>query len=350
MTMPAPGDEPSVSLAPAQTGLTGSRTDYADPLYVLMAAVGIILLIACANAGLMLARSASRRKEMAVRLALGAGRSRIVRQLLTESVTLSVLGGALGIFFAYWGARTIVSFVSSNQTRPLGFAMGVDLRMLAFTAAISLFTGILFGIAPAFRGARVDFTPALKDASGISPSIARDRGRWFSAGNVLVVAQVALAMVVLVGAGLLVRTLQNLRSIDDRLLFQERLIARLSTFFGLLALVLACIGLYGLLSHEVSRRTREIGIRMALGAQAGDVLRLVVNQGLALAIIGVAVGTGVALAATRYLTSMLYNVRANDPLTIAAVAALLALVAFAACYIPARRATRVDPMIALRYE
>jgi ABC-type antimicrobial peptide transport system permease subunit len=136
----------------------------------------------------------------------------------------------------------------------------------------------------------------------------------------------------------------------DRLLFQERLVARLSAFFGLLALLLACIGLYGLLSYEVARRTREIGIRMALGAQMGDVLQLVVKQGIALAVVGAAVGVAVALGVTRYLTSMLYDVRANDPVTIVAVSVLLALVALAACYIPARRATRVDPIIALRYE
>ena len=578
-TFSKPADEPAVTLVSAQTGLSGSRRQYANPLYVLMLAVGIILMIACANvAGLMLARSAARRKEMAVRLALGAGRTRIVRQLLTESVMLSVVGGVLGIFFAYWGAHAIVSFVSSNQTRSLGFAAGVDLRVLGFTVAVSLLTGILFGIAPAFRSARVDLTPALKEGFGVSPSIAHVGGRWISAGNALVVAQVALAIVVLVGAGLLVRTLENLRSIDvgfdshnvvifnidptlagykdtqvdsfyrdlqgrlsetpgvksvsysslpllsgslmmtsfhwpgtpqdrhsdanmlnvgpdffntmqipflggrgfnasdyalaasnegstptaaptpvivnqafvakylgkenplgkhfgesagddessksagyeivgvvrdakynslrqdisptmyapqsgsgatfevrtaadpqallpairrvvaqlnenmplfqvttesqqiDRLLFQERLVARLSAFFGLLALVLACIGLYGLLSYEVSRRTREIGIRMALGAQERDVLRLVVKQGLALAVVGAVVGIGVALGVTRYLTSMLYGVHANDPVTIGVVAVLLALVALAACYIPARRATRVDPMVALRYE
>jgi predicted permease len=578
-TFSKPADEPAVTLVSAQTGLSGSRRQYANPLYVLMLAVGIILMIACANvAGLMLARSAARRKEMAVRLALGAGRTRIVRQLLTESVMLSVIGGVLGIFFAYWGAHAIVSFVSSNQTRALGFAAGVDMRVLGFTVAVSLITGILFGIAPAFRSARVDLTPTLKEGFGVSPSIAHAGGRWISAGNALVVAQVALAIVVLVGAGLLVRTLENLRSIDvgfdshnvvifnidptlagykdtqidsfyrdlqgrlsetpgvqsvsysslpllsgnlmvtsfrwpgapqdresnanmlnvgpdffttmqipflggrgfnasdyalaasnegptpteaptpvivnqafvakyldrenpmgkrfgesaandegpksagyeiigvvrdakynslrqeisptmyapqsgsgatfevrtaadpqallpairrvvaqlnenlplfqvttesqqiDRLLFQERLVARLSAFFGLLALVLACIGLYGLLSYEVSRRTREIGIRMALGAQEGDVLRLVVKQGFALAVVGAAVGIGVALGVTRYLTSMLYGVHANDPVTIGAVAVLLGLVALAACYIPARRATRVDPMVALRYE
>jgi len=136
----------------------------------------------------------------------------------------------------------------------------------------------------------------------------------------------------------------------DRLLFQERLVARLSGFFGLLALVLACVGLYGLLSYEVSRRTREIGIRMALGAPSESVLKLVLRQGIVLAIVGAALGISVALGVTRYLSSMLYEVHPNDPLTIIAVAVLLTLVALTACYIPARRAMRVDPMVALRYE
>jgi predicted permease len=578
-TLSTAADNPEITLVPAQSGLTGTRTRYSNPLYVLMLAVGIILLIACANvAGLMLARASARQKEMAVRLALGAGRARIVRQLFTESIMLSVLGGALGVFFAYWGAHAILSFVSSNQPRPLGFATGVDLRVLGFTVAISLLTGILFGIAPTFRGARVDLTPALKEGEGSSASSARARGKWFSIGNALVVAQVALAIVVLVGAGLLVRTLANLRNVDvgfdshnilifgidptligykgpqadslyrdlqgrlsetpgvksasysmmpllssglmitsfhwpgtpqdqeseadmlgigpnffetmhipfligrgftasdfklsvandgmsptsaptpvivnksfvdkylgkenplgkrfgqadasvdgpasagyeivgvvrdakyndlrreihammympqrfggatfelrtaadpqailpairevvsqvntnlplydvkteseqiDRLLFQERLVARLSSFFGLLALVLACVGLYGLLSYEISRRTREIGIRMTLGAHQGNVLKLVLRQGIMLALVGAALGIGVALGVTRYLTSMLYDVHANDPLTLIAVAVLLVLVALAACYVPARRATRVDPMIALRHE
>src|SRR5260370_42201635 len=136
-----------------------------------MLADGIVLLIACAVvAGLVVARAARRRKDMAVRPALGAGRGRVVRRLLTEGVMLSVLGGALGILFAYWGAHAIVSFVSSNQSRPLGFAVGVDLRVLGFTVAISLLTGILFGIAPTFRSARVDLTPALKEGERSSAS------------------------------------------------------------------------------------------------------------------------------------------------------------------------------------
>jgi predicted permease len=581
-TLSKPDDNPSITLEPAQNGLTGYRTRYANPLYVLMVAVGIILLIACANvAGLMLARSAARRKEMAVRLALGAGGKRIVRQLLTESVMLSALGGVLGIAFAYWSAHTIVSFVSRNQPRPMAVESVIDWRVLVFTLGVSVLTGVFFGIAPAFRSVRVDLTPELKEGEGASSSGAHAGRSWLSAGNLLVVSQVALAVVVLVGAGLVVRTLRNLRSVDagfdshnlvifdldashagyqdaqiaslyrdlqgrlaetpgvksasysempllsgnllrtmfhwpgtpedrmseanmlsvgpdffgtmhipllegrgfnttdyalvanaspaspptaavsvivnqafvgkyvgkdnplgkqfgessanqfgpanpgwvivgvvrdakysdlrqdifptmyvpqsgfgfgtvtyelrtaadpqallpairkavaqlnpnlplfdirteseqiDRLLFQERLVARLSTFFGVLALLLACIGLYGMLSYEVARRTREIGIRMALGAQVGDILRLVVKQGAGLALAGALVGLGVALGVTRYLTSMLYDVRANDPLTLVAVGVLLGAVVLAACYIPARRAALVDPVIALRHE
>jgi predicted permease len=575
---PNVNDNPQLTLLPAQSGLRGRRGQYADPLYVLMLAVGIILLIACANiAGLLLARASARQQEMSVRLALGAGRARVVRQLLTESVVLALLGGMLGILFAYWGASAIISFVSSNQSRPLGFAIGVDPRVLGFTLATSLLTGILFGIAPAFRSARTDLNTSLKEG-GSSGSLRHTGGRWFGMGNALVVAQVALAIVVLVGAGLLVRTLANLRSVDtgfdshnilifgidpqltgykaeqidsfyrdlqgrlsetpgvsgasysmlpplssglmmtgfhwpgtpqdqeseadaldvgpgffetmhiplvagrklsasdygvsasnsgttpasaptpvivnqafvakylgkenplgklfgqtegdanspaspgyeivgvvgdakysdlrreihatiyspqtrggasfevrtaadpqailpairkvvagmssnlplydvktesqqiDRLLFQERLIARLSGFFALLAMVLACLGLYGLLSYEVSRRTREIGIRMALGAPTGGVLRLVFRQGIVLTILGAIVGVCVSLEVMRYLKAMLYNVDARDPVTIVVVAVLLVLAALAACYIPARRAMRVDPMVALRYE
>jgi predicted permease len=568
------GDNPEVTLAPAQTGLTGDRGLYANPLYVLMLTVGIILLIACANvAGLMLARAAARQKEMALRVALGAGRPRIVRQLLTESVTLSVLGGILGVLFAYWVAHAIISFVSSNQ--PVAFAIGVDTRVLGFTITVSLLTGILFGIAPTFCCIRIDLTLALKEGERSSKSSGFAGGKWFSIGNGLVVGQVVLAMIVLAGAGLLVRTLANLRGVDigfdahnilsfgvdptilgykgpqldslyrdlqgrlaetpgvrsvsysfypllsnaldntfihlpgsrqdegsevdllcvgpdffstmrvpflagrdfnssdfelsvagpranppdapkpvivnqqfvdkfpgrenplgkrfgesgasaqspgyeivgvvrdtkfynlqreirptmydprssvgaffevrtaadpqamlpavrnavaqvdvylplfevtteseqiDRLLFRERLVAWLSGFFSLLALALACIGLYGLLAYEVSRRTREIGIRMALGADRGNVLKLVVRQGFKLTLLGVGIGIAGALALTRFLSSLLYGVKPADPVTFIAVALLLATVALVASYIPARRAASVDPMVALRYE
>ena len=587
-------DEPSVSLLPMQTGLVGVRGRYSQPLYVLMWAVSIVLVIACANvAGLLLARATSRQKEIAIRLALGAGRARIIRQLLTESVLLSLLGGALGIAMATWLSHAIVSFVTGSSLRPVGITAQLDLRVLAFSAAISLLTGILFGLTPALRGIRVNLTPALKEGAGNLSHAAHPGAKWFSIGNGLVVVQVALTIVVLAGAGLLVRTLQNLRTLDpgfdrsntllftlnptvsgykgvrvdtlyrdlttrlaalpgvtsvsfseipllsgslsststtlvrpgtsekttididwfpvganffqtvripfvagrdfspqdftdaavrgaarraanspstpaapsapravivneafvrkylgaanplgfmfgqetapdengkqtsdpgmqiigvvrdakynslrreinpitysassgnggsfelrtaanpetlaptvrsvvnqtdpnlpifdlitqtrqiDQLLFQERFIARLSSFFGVLALILACVGLYGLLSYEVTQRSREIGIRMALGAQQRNVLGIFVGRGIALTLAGAIVGTGVAIGVMKFIGSFLYDVKPRDPLTQIAVTSLLLIIALAACYIPARRASHVDPLKALRYE
>ena len=559
-------DAPRLNLIPASQGITGLRERFSNPLTILMIAVGIVLLIACSNvAGLTLARSATRQRELAVRIGLGAGRARVARQLLTESVLLSVAGGAAGIFLAYFSVRSLVAFMSRGGHWPSHLSVQLDLRVLIFTAVVSLFTGILFGLAPAFRGVRVDLTPALKESATAFTGGA-SRGRWLNLGGGLVVAQVALSILVLVGAGLLIRTLENLKSVDpgfdtgnvllfgidptlngytdtrtrslyaelqerlealpavrsvsysfdpllsgnlwatsfriegetqnsqdmadglsvgpkffetlgipllagrtltpadftsvsnaklypvvinkaferrffknqnplgrrisgledkgasyevigivgdakyqslsseiaptiyvpqksdgttfairtaaepaaiipavrnivtqlddnlpifdiqtqsemiDQSLFQERLIARLGSFFGGLSLLLACVGLYGLLSYEVTRRTREIGLRMALGAEPLDVLRLVVGHGLVLSVVGALLGIVAAIGLTRYLASFLYGVRPTDPLTFSAVAMLLAFVALAACYIPARRAMKTDPMVALRYE
>ena len=551
-------DDPRISLAPVQKGLIGNRWQYEKPFYILMAAVGIVLLIACSNvSGLMLARTASRQREIAVRLALGGGRARIIRQLLTESLLLSAASGALGIFFAYW------SLAALRSTDWLGsvhdFAVQPDARLLLFTVLVCVLAGILPGLGPALRGTRVDLTPALKENSPAIPAFSQ-RGLRFRLGNALVITQVTLSVLVLAGAALLVRTLANLKSINpgfdtrnlllaeidlkeneyspeqaqnlyreiqsrfgslpgvsnvsysssvllsgslwsgnkrlegtkgipqmnflavgphffdtmripllagraftpadfgskhkvvvvnqalarrylegrsplglhlgggskddpgeeiigvvgdakyndlraaieptaymplqggrasfelrtaaspealipaarniiheldshvpppvfttqtkqvDSSLFRERLVAHLSSLFALLALALACLGLYGLLSYEVARRTREIGIRTAMGAQQRDVLRLVVGQGIALVLVGAVAGMAGALGLTRYLQSLLYGVRPTDPATFVSVAFLLTLVSLAACYIPARRATKVDPMVALRYE
>jgi predicted permease len=576
-----PGDAPAITLVPAQSGLTGARRQFTQPLTIMMLAVGVILLIACANiGGLQLARAISREKEMALRIALGGGQGRILRQLLTESLLVATLGGVAGLAFSWIGARVILAMVAGTSTRPTGLTGDVDIRVLLFTAGISLLSGILFGLAPATRGMRLDLNRSLRDGSGNAAS--RGRWRFISLGQSLAVAQIALCVVILTGAGLLVRTLQNLRSVDpgfdtsnvllfrvnptligykpaavdalnrqlqsrlgalpgvtgvsfamtallndslsstifehpnrpganadsnwlpvgtgyfdtmrahllagrdftpadfvaaaastpavpggslpanarptpvivnqafvkqyfagisplgrnfnykhtpdepdgpgfvvigvvsdikynslreavapttyspsigrgvtfavrtatsptalasavretvrqtepnlpvidmstqaetiDRLLAQERIIAQLAGFIGLLALLLACTGLFGLLSHEVGTRTREIGIRMALGARRPDVLRLVLRMGLLVAAFGLALGAAAAFGVTRYLASILFDVQPADPVTFLAVGALLLCVALLACYLPARRAATVDPLKALRAE
>src|SRR5690348_8747426 len=208
-------DAPALTLLPAQAGLNGETSQIAPALYVTMMIVAFILLIACANvAGLTLARSAARQKEMAVRLALGAGRPRIMRQLLTESVLLSLVGGALGVLLAVWGVDAIFKLLSNSPGNPLLPIVAPDWRVLTFTIAITFATGILFGLAPALRGSRVDLTPSLKESASSLPGTPAHTGRRFRLGDTLVVAQVALSIVVLIGAGLLVRTLHNLHSIN----------------------------------------------------------------------------------------------------------------------------------------
>ena len=207
-------DEPQLALLPAQKGLVGFRQFYDKPIYILTVAVGIVLLIACANiAALLLARATAREKEMAVRLALGAGRARIIRQLLTESLLLSSAGAALGIVLADWSAQALAAFISKNAYSTLFIDTRPDARILAFTLGIALLTGILFGIAPAFRGSRINVAPVLKE-SAASSDATKVPGRRFSLRSALIVAQVALSVIVLTGAGLLVRTLANLRNID----------------------------------------------------------------------------------------------------------------------------------------
>jgi macrolide transport system ATP-binding/permease protein len=532
---------------------------------VALGAVGLILLIACANvANLLLARSAARRREIGIRLALGASRGRVIRQLLTESVLLSVVAGGAGLLLAFWATDLMGSLIPAlPYTIVLDFTP--DTGALLFTLGVSLLTGVVFGLAPAWQASSPDIVPVLKNES-----VALQTGaRRLTLRNALVVVQVALSLVVLVVGGLLVKSFWRAQSIDpgfqterglalsvnpgllgyseeqgrnfirqlvervealpgverasvarylplgdsssstgpvvadgqpapaageglsvlyntvspgnfdtlqtplvagrdfndgdsasgrsvviinhvlaERLwpgepavgkilrlggpegrpreviavaktgryrtlgetprpfmwfnvnqsydssmmllvrtsgdpqplvkavrgevqaldsrlpvygvrtfrehmswaLWGTQLAATLSLAVGLLALFLAATGLYGVMAYTVSRRTREIGIRMALGAQARDVLRLIAGQGMALACLGVAVGLLAAFAVTRLIESILFGVSSTDPFTFAAISLLLASVAFLACYVPARRATKVDPMEALRYE
>jgi len=594
-----PKDYPRLSLISGSQGEMNSRAYYAPSLYLLLGVVGMVLLIACANvANLLLARASARQKEIGVRLALGASRWRLMRQLLTESVLLAVVGGALGLVFAFWIKNGLLAV---SDWGPKALEPKLDWRVLLFTLGLSLLTGIIFGLAPAWRATKVDLTPTLKD-SGHSSSLASRS--LLSRG--LVVMQVALSLLLLVGAGLFVRTLLNLYRVDpgfntkNLLLFSvspgligykgerliqlyarlterletlpgapkvtfanvtllaqstsssgvylrsaltaqpdangnikttgnsnvlygrynlletleiplvagrtfnkqdhelapkvavvnqtfankfltgesldddrpkvavvnqtfankffpgespvgkrftfdpkkpdeieiiglardakyatqreetrpttylpwrqtpatmsfgnffirstgdptaliaavrqavrevdenlpltnvktqseranetlqlERLFAKLVTLFGLLAQQLASIGLFGVLAYSVAQRTHEIGIRLALGASQTDVLKMIVKQGMALALIGIVLGLGGAYVLTKYLESwiqlskMLYGVKPTDPLIYGVIAVSLTVVALIACYFPARRATKVDPMIALRNE
>lgn len=560
---PAPRDVPRLRGGSGSQGMTELRRDYSQPLTILMAIVGFVLLIACANvANLLLARAATREKEIAVRLAIGASRWRLVRQLLTESVLLAMLGGAAGVLFAYWGKDMLLTLRPWGGGE-LGVDLKIDLRVLAFTIAVSVATGLLFGLAPALRATKVDLTTGLKDnarsVTGGTRSILTKS---------LIIVQVSMSLVLLIGAGLFVRTLRNLENVDigfnrenlllfnvepglngydrtrmaqlyrrmterleaipgvrsatvslipllsrqartqgivvqgytpqpgveddakvnlvgehffetlqipillgrglrpnddesapkvavvnqtlarkyfadespigrrfgfggpetagqieivgvagdakytdirseieptifrpylqaipsfatfivrtstsasaaaasvreamhevdnnlplfgvktqsqqaDTSLTQERLFATLSSFFGVLALLLACIGLYGVMSYGVARRTNEIGIRMALGASASRVRRMVMRETMLVVGVGVVIGLGVALGTTRLIKSMLFGLAATDALTIGFAVVLMIAVAGVAGYLPARRASKVDPMVALRYE
>jgi predicted permease len=479
--------ESKIVLVPGGSGLSHLRRQFSGALYILMAVVGLVLLIACANvANLLLARAAARQREIALRMAIGAGRARVIRQLLVESLILSGLGGALGIGIAYWASALLVRFLSVGG--PLvRLDLSPDWRILGFTAAVSIGTGVLFGLAPAIRGAGLDLAPVLKQGGrGASPPQRFARA--------LSVAQVALSLVLLIGAGLLARTLSNLDSIDrgfprdrvytvglaprgsdqkngpngprlnriyldllervrtipgvasaslageppwmrgygrpyriedgrqfiahqnqiypgyfatlgsaiiqgrdfvpvdmaegaplvaivnetlarrvfpnesplgkrivsfvvrtlatqiDAVLMRERLLALLSSVFGGLALLLAAIGLYGVVAYSVNRRSQEIGVRMALGARPRSVLGLVLGETLALTALGIACGLPAALASTRLLAGFLYGVHPADPAVLLASIGFLAATSAIAGWIPALRAARIDPVVALRDE
>jgi len=555
-----------ISLEAGDRGRSQFRETFSAPLLVLMAMVGLVLLIACANvANLLVARAASRQKEMAIRLALGAGRWRIVRQLLVESVTLAVLGGALGMLVAAWTGSFLIGFLPYEGALRT-FSSDPDARVMAFSLALSLATGLLFGLVPALQATRSTVAGTLKDqASNVSAGSAHVRFR-----KALVVAQVTFSLLLLIGAGLFARSLYNLKSLypgfdsanlmtfsvdpslngysdqrsrefferlagalasapgiqsvtmselgllkgndtisttsaegynakenentnlnynwigpayfstlhvpllagrefterdragapktaiineqtaryffghanplgrhlgrgrgpktkfdmeivgvvknsrdtelrgeiprfvflpypqDEHLtqmtvfirtprdpaavtallrnktqmldpnmplfevksmkqqvdesLFTDRIIAILSTFFGLLATLLAAVGLYGVMAYTVARRTREIGVRMALGAGRAEVLWMVLREVVILAAAGIAIALPAAYGLSRLVRSQLFGIGAADPAVMAVAVVLLGGVALLAGYLPALRATRIDPMVALRYE
>ena len=547
----------------AAKGLTsGLRSQFARPLYVLAGIVGLILLVTCVNlANLMLARAAARSHEMSVRVAIGASRWSLTRQVLSESLSLSLAGALLGLAFAFWGSRLLVALMTLGSLFPVTLDVSPDLRVLSLTASVAILTGILFGVAPAWRSSREDPATVLQqDARSLSSGTGK-------LSKALIISQVALSLVLLLGAGLLTRSFEKLRSIDlgfqkeslleitlypkpggyqnldlnsyhkqllarisslpgvgsvsfgdatipspqgwhdtvspmtadsstgarllanaaevsptffrtlgipllrgrdfteaddqhhprvavvnsnlaERLfpngdaigktirfgfmpeyenieivgiarnarifdirdattpviflssfqyphewggllvrtkeapealaktighdveslgreyvprsrtveqvislqLVEERVTAMLSGFFATLALLLASIGLYGLMSYAVTCRTREIGIRVAVGAQRKNVLWIVLRETLALTSVGVVIGILCALAASRLFASMLFGLSPNDLPTIGGVSLLLLIVALLAGYLPARRASAIDPMVALRTE
>jgi macrolide transport system ATP-binding/permease protein len=560
-------DLPVLLLREGAGGLDSLRRRYSEPLYVILTLVGLILAIACANiANLLLARSAARSREMAVRLSLGAGRMRVVRQLLTESVTLALAGGALGVLFAIWGIEFLTALMANGEDN---FTLHADLNwhVLGVTLGLSLLTGLLFGLAPAVQAVRIDLTPALKSARSSAPRAAFGRGwRRIGLSRILVASQVAISVVLLVAAGLFVHTLSNLQSIDlgfnreNVLLFSvnakqagyrdqalarfygdlqqklgaipgvrgvslsdialvsgsmssydftipgrppagemdtailrigpsffatmqipilmgraidradqssaapvavvseifarkffagenpigrkfvfeantqpieivgvaktarynslkmdtppvaylpygqnlrplggmyyevraagdplalagairktvraandripvtdlrtqeatigqtiqpERIFAKLCSAFAILALLIAAVGLYGTMAYSVARRTGEIGIRMALGAKSGSVVWLVMREVLIVTAAGLAIGLLAAYSASHLVQSFLFGMTPKDPLTMGVAAGVLIAAAIAAGYGPARRASRISPMTALRQE
>ncbi len=391
------------------------RAEYASTAALLLATVGLVLLTACANlSGLLLARGVKRRREIAIRLALGAGRSRLIRQVLTESLVLALLGGAGGLIVAGWTSDLLSAFYGASPGGGrVNFTMQLDGVLLAITLLLSLVTALMIGIIPAWQASRPELLPVLK-SEGLPGGATGSRLR-----DALIVFQVALAVVLVVGAALLMRSVRHvyrgpgfdveriaLLRLRPGLVgydatraraFQQEVIRRVEALPGVVSASPAqfpplpgwgptsqvwlpgqptpapdaglqanfnqvgtgyfkTLGAPLIAGREFDDRDQQsalptiIAIRVALGATQGSVARLVVSHGAVLAGVGGALGVAGALAASQALRSLLYGVQPYDPLTLLLVPAFLVAVALAASYLPARRASRVDPLVALRFD
>jgi ABC-type lipoprotein release transport system permease subunit len=291
-------------------------------LLVLSAAGGLVLLIACANVtGLLLANALAREKEMAIRVALGAGRRRIVQQLLTESVLISRCGGALGLLIGYFGLQLLQAIIPA-QAIPTSAVIEIDLTILFFTLAVSLLSAFIFGLWPALHTLRSN----LQQTSLIRREVlALDKDQP-------------------------IYDVFTMNELIIRAVAARRFAMWMLVIFAGLALTLATVGIYSMISYKVAQNRRELGIRVALGGQRRDILKLVVGHGMVLTITGILLGLGISYAISRLVSGLLYGVSATDAITFASVALILTGVALLACYLPARRATKVDPITALKCE
>ena len=341
-------------LAPFSKGFSPLRRRYSRPLLMLMVVVGLVLLIACANVGnLLLARASGRQREAALRLAVGSSRWRLVRQHLTESLMLALLGGVVGLLTARWallaGSRWITEATIEGSSAESDVDQGIEVMMVTPNYFDTLGAPVVLGrsLEPTDREstprvAVVNEAFARHFFSGQSPLGKRFGTDGEESSRDIEIVGVAKDLPIL-----------EVRTMTDQIarsLRTEKLVSQLTGFFGLLALLLASIGIYGIMAYAVAQRTNEIGIRMALGAERFHVVWMVLKDTLVLVGLGMAAGVAAAIASTRLVTSMLYGLAATDPITIAIAIAILGLVAALAGYLPARRAARLDPLTALRYE